>query len=163
MDTSSDDERITPWMASSVSSTIRVSDLKVYVHEPSRDSHSDLAVVVVHQCTALGGCADAASDIASALCHEGLLTVSFDLRGAGDSRGCCCMWPIPCVSGCPEVSDVVTICRWVKEKYGRDTFICGVSAGGPVGAGAVGALLVQAIATAQGGVWVKPTPAGYNT
>ena len=35
---------------------------------------------------------------------------------------------------------MVTIAQWVKEELGRDTWILGVSAGGPVGAGAVGAL-----------------------
>ena len=111
-----------------------------------------------------------------------MLTVSFDLRGAGESRGCCCLWPIPLLSGCPEVSDgakmraksnslngcflifflfssalrthalsliptssnatfaVVTICNWVTETLGRDTYILGVSAGGPIGIGALDTL-----------------------
>lgn len=107
------------------------------VHRPSQDTNPGIAVVVVHQCTALGGCAMAAEDIASAVCDEGLLTISFDLRGAGNSRGCCCLWPLPLISGCPEVSDVVTICQWVKEELNRDTWVLGISAGGPIGAGAI--------------------------
>ena len=79
----------------------------------------------------------AAEDLASAVRGEGLLTVSFDLRGAGESRGCCCLWPVPLLSGCPEVSDVVTIAQWVKETLGRDSYILGVSAGGPIGIGAL--------------------------
>ena len=117
--------------------TKRVKGLMTYVHRPEQDRNPELAVVIVHQCTALGGCALAAEDIASAVCDEGLLTVSFDLRGAGESSGCCCLWPIPCISGCPEVSDVLTIAQWVKEKLGRDSYILGVSAGGPIGIGAL--------------------------
>ena len=112
----------------------------VYVHRPERDDHPDLAVVAVHQCTALGGSAVAAADISDSLCKQNILTISFDLRGAGESSGCCCMWPIPCATGLCESSDVVTVCRWVKETLGRDTWIAGVSAGGPVGGGAVDAL-----------------------
>ena len=119
---------------------VRIGGLQAYLHRPSRDTNPEIAVVCVHQCSALGGCALAVEDVASSICSEGLLVVSFDLRGAGNSRGCCCMYPMPLLSGCPEVSDVVAVCAYVREELGRDTWICGVSAGGPVGAGAIGAL-----------------------
>ena len=68
----------------------RVGGLQTYVHTPKSDAHPDVALVVVHQCTAMGGCALAAEDIASACCHRGgFLTVGFDMRGAGRSKGCC--------------------------------------------------------------------------
>ena len=119
---------------------LRIAGLQAFIHRPATDACPDIAVVAVHQCSALGGCAYAVEDVASAVCAQGLLTVSFDLRGAGDSPGCCCMYPLPLVSGCPEVSDVVAVCQWVKDNMQRDTWILGVSAGGPVGAGAVDAL-----------------------
>ena len=118
----------------------RIGPLQAYMHRPSNDLHTEIAVVCVHQCSALGGCAEAVEDVAAAVCAEGLVVISFDLRGAGSSSGCCCMWPIPLLSGCPEVSDVVRVCSWVRSELGRDTWICGVSAGGPVGAGAIDAL-----------------------
>ena len=116
---------------------VKIGRLQAYVHHPTRDANPDIAVVCIHQCTALGGSAFTVQDIAGAVAAEGLLVVSFDLRGAGSSRGPCCMWPLPIVSGCPEVSDVVRVCAWVRDELRRDTWICGVSAGGPVGAGAV--------------------------
>ena len=118
----------------------KIGPLSAYMHRPSNDLNTEIAVVCVHQCSALGGCAEAVEDVAASVCAEGLLVISFDLRGAGSSSGCCCMWPIPLLSGCPEVSDVVRVCSWVRSELGRDTWICGVSAGGPVGAGAIDAL-----------------------
>lgn len=118
----------------------KVKGLQVYVQRPTNDLHPEVAVVAVHQCSALGGSAAAVDDIASSVCAQGMLTVSFDLRGAGNSSGCCCMWPVPCVSGCPEVADVVAVAAWVREELQRDVWILGVSAGGPVGAGAIDAL-----------------------
>ena len=112
-------------MASDTSRVVK--GLQCYFHRPSVDANTDVAVVVVHQCSALGGSAFAAGDIVSALQGEGLFVVSFDLRGAGNSQGCCCMWPIPLLSGCPEVSDVVTICEYVHEEFGRDIWLVGVS------------------------------------
>mgnify|MGYP002880649587 CR=1 FL=1 len=114
--------------------------LCAYIHQPERDTQPGIACIVVHQCTALGGSAHTAEDIARAVCAQGLVTISFDLRGAGDSDGCCCMWPVPIISGCPEVSDVVAMAEWVKETMQRDTWIVAVSAGGAVGAGAIDAL-----------------------
>ena len=119
---------------------VKIGPLQAYLHRPANDVDPEIAVVCVHQCSALGGCAMAVEDVASAVCSQGLLTISFDLRGAGNSSGCCCMYPVPILSGCPEVGDVVRVCQWVREELQRDTWICGVSAGGPVGAGAIGAL-----------------------
>ena len=79
--------------------SVRIGSLQAYIHRPASDVNPEICVVCVHQCSALGGCAMAVEDIASAVCAEGLLTVSFDLRGAGSSGGCCCMWPLPLVSG----------------------------------------------------------------
>jgi pimeloyl-ACP methyl ester carboxylesterase len=117
-----------------------VKGLQCYMHRPREDVNPEIACVVVHQCTAMGGCAMTTNDVCSALTTRGLLAVAFDLRGAGSSSGSCCMWPIPLVSGCPEVSDVVTVCDWVFNTLHRDVWIVGVSAGGPIGGGAIDAL-----------------------
>lgn len=135
----SSDDFMQPTTTSS-SSMARIGGLAAYIYRPERDANPDVCAVVVHQCSALGGCAAAAEDISHAVCAQGLLTVAFDLRGAGDSNGCCCMYPVPLVSGCPEVSDVVSVCAWVRDQLQRDVWIVGVSAGGPVGAGALDAL-----------------------
>ena len=62
---SSDDDAMALYMESSrpvrpdTSVKIR-SSLQTYVHHPKQDAHPDVALVVVHQCTAMGGCALAA-------------------------------------------------------------------------------------------------------
>ena len=119
----------------------RVGGLQTYIHTPKSDAHPEVALVVVHQCTAMGGCALAAEDIASACCHRGgFLTVGFDMRGAGRSKGCCTLGPFPCLSGCAEVSDVVAVAQWVRDELQRDVWLVGVSAGGPVAGSALGKL-----------------------
>ena len=108
--------------------TGRVGGLQTYVHTPKSDAHPEVALVVVHQCTAMGGCALAAEDIASACCHRGgFLTVGFDMRGAGRSKGCCTLGPFPCLSGCAEVSDVVAVAQWVRDELQRDVWLVGAT------------------------------------
>ena len=117
--------------------------LQAYVQAPDNDRHPDVALVICHQCTALGGCALAVEDIASACSRNGLLTVTFDMRGAGRSTGSCSQWPVLFISGCAEVTDVHAVCEWVHDELGRDVWLVGVSAGGPVAGAAVGSPYVR--------------------
>ena len=117
--------------------------MQAYVQAPDNDRHPDVALVICHQCTALGGCALAVEDIASACSRNGLLTVTFDMRGAGRSTGSCSQWPVLFVSGCAEVTDVHAVCEWVHDELGRDVWLVGVSAGGPVAGAAVGSPYVR--------------------
>lgn len=114
--------------------------LQLYVHQPQgEDAQPEIALVIVHPCTT-GGCAAAVEDIAQDCCRQGYLTVSFDLRGAGSSGGFCSLGPWPFVSGCAEVSDVLTVAHWVKETLSRDVWLVGVSAGGPIAGAALSRL-----------------------
>ena len=71
--------------------SFKINGLQCYIHQPAQDLHPDVAVVTVHQCSALGGCALAVEDVASSCAAQGMLTISFDLRGAGSRSGvgCC--------------------------------------------------------------------------
>jgi len=115
--------------------------LQLYLHNPrGEDVDPEIALVIVHPCTTLGGCAAAVADIADDCARQGYTVVSFDLRGAGESGGCCSLGPWPLVSGCAEVADVLSVCRWVKETMSRDVWLVGVSAGGPIAGAALGRL-----------------------
>jgi len=119
----------------SIQTTIRAPGgpaLHTYVQEPLDDQFPALALVVVHQCTGLGGCAMTAGDISRSCCSRGFLTISFDMRGAGSSSGCSSLGPWPLLSGCAEVHDVVAIAEWVNREYNRRVWLVGVSAGASV-------------------------------
>jgi alpha-beta hydrolase superfamily lysophospholipase len=77
------------------------------------DPGEDVAVVLVHPYTILGGKQDQLSGMAEGVARRGYSAVTFDMRGAGRSTGC------PSLTGSTEVRDVVAVCRWVAENTSR--------------------------------------------
>ena len=111
--------------------------LQAYTYTPDSDTHPDIAIVIVHQCTAMGGSAVAVHDIANACARAGFFVVAFDMRGAGGSSGLSSLGPWPCLSGCAEIGDVSFMANWVRDEMGRDSWLVGVSAGAPIAGSAV--------------------------
>ncbi|TVU03843.1 hypothetical protein EJB05_50613 [Eragrostis curvula] len=69
----------------------------------------DVAVVLVHPYSILGGVQGLLRGIAEGVARRGYTAVTFDMRGAGRSTGRASL------TGSAEVGDVVAVCGWVAE------------------------------------------------
>ncbi|KAK9157057.1 hypothetical protein Scep_003631 [Stephania cephalantha] len=96
------------------------------------NTHTDLAIVLVHPYTVLGGCQSLLRGIATGLSESGFRAVTFDMRGAGRSSG------RPSLTGFSEIIDVVDVCKWVCHNLGAQRILLvGSSAGAPIAGSAV--------------------------
>jgi hypothetical protein len=84
----------------------------------------DVAVVLVHPYTILGGVQGLLRGIAEGVARRGYRAVTFDMRGAGRSTGRASL------TGSTEVGDVEAVCRWVADNLNpRGVLLVGSSAG----------------------------------
>lgn len=93
-----------------------------------------LLVVIVHQYSVMGGCQDLVSGLARHLNKLTFSCITFDQRGVGGSTGS------KSITGQPEVDDVISVCQWAVEKYGRRLLLVGSSAGAPIAGSALDAV-----------------------
>uniref|UniRef100_A0A0D9VK84 Xaa-Pro dipeptidyl-peptidase-like domain-containing protein n=1 Tax=Leersia perrieri TaxID=77586 RepID=A0A0D9VK84_9ORYZ len=92
----------------------------------------DIAVVLVHPYTILGGVQGLLRGMAEGVARRGYHAITFDMRGAGRSTGRASL------TGSTEVGDVVAVCRWVAENLNpRGVLLVGSSAGAPIAGSAV--------------------------
>ncbi|EFJ29490.1 hypothetical protein SELMODRAFT_410443 [Selaginella moellendorffii] len=107
--------------------------LAVRIYRPAEEARiADLALVLVHQFTVLGGCQGLLKGMATELNNRGYLVVTFDMRGAGRSSGRATLM------GSSEVQDVVRVCEWAVEKIPASRIVLvGSSAGAPIAGSAV--------------------------
>ncbi|KAJ3694657.1 hypothetical protein LUZ60_000034 [Juncus effusus] len=95
-------------------------------------SPSNLAIVLVHPYSVLGGFQGLLRGIATGLSEKGYNAVTFDMRGAGKSTG------RASITGFKEVDDVMAVCKWVCEKVSpAGIVLVGSSAGAPIAGSAV--------------------------
>lgn len=88
------------------------------------EGKSNLAVVLVHPYTVLGGSQGLLRGIAEGLAQRGFTALTFDMRGAGRSSG----WAS--LTGSSEIQDVIGVCKWVVENLKPDGIVLvGSSAG----------------------------------
>lgn len=88
------------------------------------DPGEDVAVVLVHPYTILGGVQRLLQGMAEGVARRGYTAVTFDMRCAGRSTGRASL------TGSTEVGDVVAVCRWVVENIKpRGIVLVGSSAG----------------------------------
>lgn len=88
------------------------------------EPREDVAVVLVHPYTILGGVQGLLRGMAEGVARRGYTAVTFDMRGAGRSTGRASL------TGSTEVGDVVAVCRWVAENIKpRGILLVGSSAG----------------------------------
>ncbi|XP_020090746.1 uncharacterized protein LOC109711852 [Ananas comosus] len=117
------------------SSTVETSDgvkLHARVFKPADPAAENLAVVLVHPYTVLGGFQGLLRGIATGLAERGYLAVTFDMRGAGRSSGRASL------TGFAEVNDAVAVCKWVAQTLSPDGIVLvGSSAGAPIAGSAV--------------------------
>ncbi|GMH11501.1 hypothetical protein Nepgr_013342 [Nepenthes gracilis] len=117
------------------SSTVESSDrvtLRARVFKPNGDSKGNLAIVLVHPYSVLGGCQGLLRGIAAGLANNGYMAVTFDMRGVGRSTG------RPSLTGFAEVNDVISVCKWVCENLSVNRIVLvGSSAGAPIAGSAV--------------------------
>lgn len=101
--------------------------LSVRLFKPSpadKAAAEDVAVVLVHPYSILGGVQGLLRGIAEGVARQGYTAVTFDMRGAGRSTGRASL------TGSAEVGDVVAVCRWVAENIKpRGILLVGSSAG----------------------------------
>jgi alpha-beta hydrolase superfamily lysophospholipase len=100
--------------------------LSVRVFKPAAppEEAEDVAVVLVHPYTILGGVQGLLRGMAQGLAQRGHRAVTFDMRGAGRSTGRASL------TGSSEVADVVAVCRWVADTLKpRAVLLVGSSAG----------------------------------
>lgn len=121
---------------SSESVSIEGSDgikLSARVFRPRREmKDGNLAIVLVHPYSLMGGCQGMLWGLASGLANFGYLAVTFDMRGVGRSTGG------KSVTGFAEVKDVISVCRWVCENLSvNKILLVGSSAGAPIAGSAV--------------------------
>lgn len=84
----------------------------------------EIAVVLVHPYSVLGGCQALMKGIARNLAHLGFPSLIFDMRGVGKSTG------TPSLTGFSEVNDVVSVCNWLAQNLSATRIILvGSSAG----------------------------------
>ncbi|AQK74224.1 hypothetical protein Zm00014a_022703 [Zea mays] len=96
------------------------------------EPREDVAVVLVHPYTILGGVQGLLRGMAEGVARRGYTAVTFDMRGAGRSTGRASL------TGSTEVGDVVAVCRWVAENIKpRGILLVGSSAGAPIAGSAV--------------------------
>ncbi|KAK9123075.1 hypothetical protein Sjap_012677 [Stephania japonica] len=101
-------------------------------HINNTSTTTDVAIVLVHPYTVLGGCQSLLRGIAAGLAESGFRAVTFDMRGAGRSSG------RPSLTGTSEVTDVIDVCKWVCQNLGvRKILLVGSSAGAPIAGSAV--------------------------
>jgi hypothetical protein len=92
--------------------------------EPEPEPGEDVAVLLVHPYTILGGVQGLLRGMAEGVARRGYTAVTFDMRGAGRSTGRASL------TGSTEVGDVVAVCRWVAENIKpRGILLVGSSAG----------------------------------
>ncbi|CAN6440384.1 unnamed protein product [Victoria cruziana] len=105
--------------------------LQARVHRP-REDMANLAIVLVHPYSVLGGVQGLMKGIAVGLAGRGYTAVTFDMRGAGRSTGRASL------TGSSEVNDTVDVCRWVLQNLGSDRILLvGSSAGAAIAGSAV--------------------------
>uniref|UniRef100_A0A453PEX0 Xaa-Pro dipeptidyl-peptidase-like domain-containing protein n=1 Tax=Aegilops tauschii subsp. strangulata TaxID=200361 RepID=A0A453PEX0_AEGTS len=100
--------------------------LSVRLFKPAApvEDAEDVAVVLVHPYTILGGVQGLLRGMAQGLAERGHRAVTFDMRGAGRSTGRASL------TGSSEVRDVVAVCRWVADTLKpRAVLLVGSSAG----------------------------------
>ena len=100
--------------------------LSVRLFKPAApvEEAEDVAVVLVHPYTILGGVQGLLRGMAQGLAQRGYRAVTFDMRGAGRSTGRASL------TGFSEVADVVAVCRWVADTLKpRAVLLVGSSAG----------------------------------
>lgn len=84
--------------------------LSVRVFRPDGNvCRKDLTMVLVHQYSVLGGCQELLGGMACRLSAKGFTTITFDMRGVGESTG------KPSLTGTSEVQDVVAVCQWAAQ------------------------------------------------
>ncbi|CAN0902006.1 Uncharacterized protein RP471 [Linum grandiflorum] len=92
----------------------------------------DLAIVLVHPFTVMGGCQALLKGMSIGLAQRGFTAVTFDMRGAGRSTG------RPSLTGFAEIKDVIAVCKWASENLpARRILLVGSSAGAPIAGSAV--------------------------
>ncbi|RWR77834.1 hypothetical protein CKAN_00633800 [Cinnamomum micranthum f. kanehirae] len=97
-----------------------------------QDPKSNLAIIIVHPYSIMGGCQALMRGIAVGLAEKGYRAITFDMRGAGRSKG------RPSLTGSSEILDVIAVCRWAVENTGADRIlVVGSSAGAPIAGSAV--------------------------
>lgn len=100
-------------------------DGRIYT-PPIADEHpkDNLAIVLVHPYSVLGGCQALMRGIACELSNKGFTSVTFDMRGVGKSTG------RPSLTGFSEVDDVVSVCKCVSQNLSVNRILLvGSSAG----------------------------------
>lgn len=101
--------------------------LKTRLFKPNDDgeiNQQDLAIVLVHPYSVLGGCQGLLKGIASGLAAKGYKAVTFDMRGVGSSTG------RPSLTGFAEIKDVIGVCKWVCQNLSvHRILLVGSSAG----------------------------------
>lgn len=118
-------------------STVEASDgvkLQAAILRPREreSSEGDLAVVLVHPYSIMGGCQALVMGIARELVHRGYVAVTFDMRGVGSSTGKASF------TGFKEIRDVVAVCNWVIQNLSvQRVLLVGSSAGAPIAGSAV--------------------------
>ncbi|KAJ7249167.1 hypothetical protein O6H91_15G045300 [Diphasiastrum complanatum] len=106
--------------------------LKVRVFRPDGIETQDIAIVLVHQYTFVGGNQGLLKGLAHELASKGYVCVTFDMRGAGRSTG------RPSLSGTEEVQDVVTVCRWAAAHLPAPRIlVSGISVGATISGAAI--------------------------
>ncbi|KAK8520549.1 hypothetical protein V6N13_031007 [Hibiscus sabdariffa] len=119
------------------SSTVEAPDgvnLRTRIFRPKQvtKDNKNMAIVLVHPYSIMGGCQDLMQGIASGLANKGYPAVTFDMRGVGRSTG------KPSLTGFAEVADVVAVCNWVSQIISsHKILLLGSSAGAPIAGSAV--------------------------
>ncbi|KAF7837126.1 Abhydrolase_5 domain-containing protein [Senna tora] len=106
--------------------------LRTRLFKPTEEIKNNLAIVLVHPYSVLGGCQGLLKGIASGLAEDGFMAVTFDMRGVGRSTG------KPSITGFAEIKDVIAVCKWVCDNLSVDRILLvGSSAGAPIAGSAV--------------------------
>ncbi|PIM99737.1 hypothetical protein CDL12_27763 [Handroanthus impetiginosus] len=106
-------------------------DARIFSPEEEEDDNN-LAVVLVHPYSILGGCQGLLRGIASGLASRGYKAVTFDMRGVGKSTGKASL------TGFKEIQDVIAVCKWASDNLSADKILLeGSSAGAPIAGSAV--------------------------
>ncbi|KAE8714973.1 transcriptional regulator ATRX-like [Hibiscus syriacus] len=108
-------------------------NLRTKISRPKQVTEdNNMAIVLVHPYSIMGGCQALMQGIASGLAEKGYPAVTFDMRGVGRSTG------KPSLTGFAEVADVFAVCNWVSQKISsHNILLLGSSAGVPIAGSAV--------------------------
>ncbi|XP_051148479.1 uncharacterized protein LOC127263480 [Andrographis paniculata] len=102
-------------------------DARVY-----RGKGSEVAVVLVHPYSVLGGFQGLMKGIAMGLAARGFTSLTFNMRGVGNSTG------RSSLTGSSEVEDVVAVCQWASRHLPTSRILLvGSSAGAAIAGSAV--------------------------